>query len=99
MRLPTSFTTFLVSRRPSPAGDRLNHSAHAPIVIAAVLASLLGMAAARPALADSVRLSLEKNDSIIVIGNTFAERMSMFSYFETLVSALYSEHELRFRNL
>ena len=99
MRLPTLFTVFQVLRGPSPAGDRLDHSARAPIVVAAVLASLLGLAAAPPASADSVRLSLEKNDSIIVIGNTFAERMSMFSYFETLVSALYSEHELKFRNL
>ena len=81
------------------SNDRLNHSAQAPILVAAVLASLLGMVSARPASADSVRLALEKNDSIIVIGNTFAERMSMFSYFETLVSALYSDHELKFRNL
>ncbi len=66
---------------------------------ATVFASVLGLAAASPASADSVRLALEKSDSIIVIGNTFAERMSLFSHFETLVNALYPEHELRFRNL
>ena len=50
-------------------------------------------AAAKP------ELVLRKGDRIILIGNTFAERMQYFGHFETLLHARFPEHELVVHNL
>lgn len=44
-------------------------------------------------------LRLEKNDRIVVIGNTFAERLGMFGYFETLLAARFPDYALTCRNM
>ncbi len=44
-------------------------------------------------------LVVNPGDKIVVIGNTFAERMSMFGHYETRLHARYPEHKLVFRNL
>lgn len=44
-------------------------------------------------------LKLIKDDSIVFIGNTFAERMHLFGYFETLLHASFPDHQLRVRNM
>jgi glucose/arabinose dehydrogenase/lysophospholipase L1-like esterase len=61
----------------------------------AVLASFAAPcgAAAKP------ELVLRQGDRIILIGNTFAERMQYYGYFETLLHARFPEHELVVHNL
>ena len=43
--------------------------------------------------------TVNPGDKIVVIGNTFAERMSFFGHYETRLHARYPEHKLVFRNL
>ena len=42
-------------------------------------------------------LTLKKNDSIVIVGNTFAERMHLFGYFETFLHSRFPDHRLRVR--
>ena len=44
-------------------------------------------------------LTVNPGDKVVVIGNTFAERMSFFGHCETRLHARYPEHKLVFRNL
>ncbi|MFP6900768.1 MAG: SGNH/GDSL hydrolase family protein, partial [Opitutales bacterium] len=44
-------------------------------------------------------LEVRENDSIVIIGNTFADRMHLFGYFETFLHCRFPEHRLRVRNL
>ena len=45
------------------------------------------------------RLQLKKGESVVFIGNTFAERMHLFGYFETLLHSSYPDHQLKVRNM
>ncbi len=47
----------------------------------------------------SAKLDLRKQDHIVFIGNTFAERMGLFGDFETLLAARFPEHQFVFRNM
>lgn len=49
--------------------------------------------------AASDRLVLNRDDRVCLIGNTLAERMQHFGYFETLLHAQFPEHDLVVRNL
>ncbi len=40
-----------------------------------------------------------ENDSIVFLGNTFAERMQLFGYFETFLHSRFPDHHLRIRNM
>ena len=70
---------------------------------AAVFATLLTLAGwplngwARAA--DAPRLLPAKGDKIAIIGNTLADRMQHFGYFETLLQRRFPRHELVVRNL
>ena len=44
-------------------------------------------------------LRVEKRDSIVILGNTSAERMQLFGYFETFLHSRFSDHQLRVRNM
>ena len=44
-------------------------------------------------------LTLKKNDSVVIVGNTFAERMHLFGYFETFLHSRFPGHRLRVRYL
>ena len=44
-------------------------------------------------------LEVGEGDSIVFIGNTFAERMSLFGYFETALHSRFPDHQLRVRNM
>lgn len=44
-------------------------------------------------------LTVNPGDKIVLIGNTLAERMTMFGHYETRLHARYPEHKLVFRNL
>ena len=44
-------------------------------------------------------LEINKGDCIVLIGNTFAERMHLFGYFETFLHSKFPEHQLRIRNM
>lgn len=44
-------------------------------------------------------IPIEQGDRIVFIGNTFAERMQLFPDLEVLLTALYPEAQLTFRNL
>ena len=61
------------------------------LLLAAVLAVGDGWAA-RP-------LTVQKGDSIVIIGNTFAERMQLYGYFETFLHCRFPGHRLRVRNM
>ena len=52
---------------------------------------------ASSARAESVEIG--KNDRIVILGNTFAERMHHFGYFETFLHSRFPEHHLRVRYL
>lgn len=41
----------------------------------------------------------QKGETIVVLGNTFAERMMAFGYFESALHAQYPEHNLRVRSM
>ena len=60
----------------------------------------MALLAARPALAaEKPELALRKGDRIILIGNTFAERMQFYGHFETLLHARFPALELVVHNL
>jgi glucose/arabinose dehydrogenase/plastocyanin len=61
------------------------------LVLVAVLVAGSGLAA-RP-------LQIHKGESIVILGNTFAERMQLFGYFETFLHCRFSDHRLRVRNM
>ena len=44
-------------------------------------------------------LDVRKDDCIIFLGNTFAERMQLFGYFETFLHCRFPGHRLRIRNM
>jgi len=44
-------------------------------------------------------LKIKENDRIVILGNTFAERMHLFGYFETFLHSRFPEHRLRIRYL
>ncbi len=44
-------------------------------------------------------LVVNQGDKVVLIGNTFAERMSFFGHYETRLHARYPGHKLVFRNL
>ena len=44
-------------------------------------------------------LTLQQDSTVVVLGNTFAERMQLYGYFETAMHCRFSDHHLRFRNL
>ena len=39
-------------------------------------------------------LKIKENDRIVIVGNTFAERMHLFGYFETFLHSRFPEHRL-----
>ena len=53
----------------------------------------------RIASAQSPGLELRKGDTIVVVGNTFAERMQQSSHFETMLVTKFPDLQLRMRNL
>ncbi len=70
---------------------RIPFRKHLLLLLAAVLAGGDGWAA-RP-------LPVQKGDSIVIIGNTFAERMQLFGYFETFLHCRFPDHRLRVRHM
>ncbi|MDB4668719.1 SGNH/GDSL hydrolase family protein [bacterium] len=44
-------------------------------------------------------LKIKENDHIVIVGNTFAERMHLFGYFETFLHSRFPKHRLRIRYL
>jgi lysophospholipase L1-like esterase len=57
------------------------------------------LSAVAVATAQSVRLELRQGDRIVLLGNTFAERMQHFNHFETLLMTRFPKLQLRVRNL
>ena len=85
-------------RLPIPS-DLLKRLARPNALAALVLVCATGVVAAGPPPERAQRLRLEKGDHVVFIGNTFTERMALFAHFETLVTAVYPEHQMAFRNL
>ncbi|HEY2415458.1 MAG TPA: PVC-type heme-binding CxxCH protein [Pirellulaceae bacterium] len=69
-----------------------------PIALALSLVSLL-IATAISLAADEPKLTLNKGDHVVLIGNTLAERMQYFGNFETLLHSRFPELELVVRDL
>ena len=44
-------------------------------------------------------LDVQKNDCIVILGNTFAHRLHLFGYFETFLHSRFPDHHLRIRNM
>lgn len=55
--------------------------------------------AGEAAVAAAQRLSLEPGEKIVIIGNTLAERMQDYGYWETLLHSRFPQHHLVVRNL
>ena len=51
-----------------------------------------------PAWADQ-RFNPKKGDRIVILGNTFADRMRHYGYFETMLQQNYPDHQLTVRNM
>ena len=60
------------------------------------LGGLIGACSGAPG---SAALEIAEGDSIAFIGNTFAERLHRFGYFETLLHSKYPDHRLKIRNM
>lgn len=83
----------------SPYRSNFFTLAHIHVVVTALLAiGLVGACSWMRAPATGP-LELSKHDTIVFIGNTFAERMHLFGYFETLLHARFPDHRLRVRNM
>jgi lysophospholipase L1-like esterase len=78
-------------------GHRGHHALTPACRIAMCLA--LALAARAPADAQTARLELRQGDTIVLLGNTLAERMQHFNHFETLLMTRFPELHLRVRNL
>lgn len=65
-----------------------------------ILSVLVILALAVPlGVANAAEVEFQKGDVIAVIGNTLAERMHHYGYFETFLHARYPDHQLTIRNL
>ncbi|MEX0711781.1 MAG: PVC-type heme-binding CxxCH protein [Pirellulales bacterium] len=69
------------------------------LAVRAVWAVAVAAVATGLAFAGEAKLSLNPGDKIVIIGNTFAERMQQFGHFETLLQSRFPEHRLVVRNL
>ncbi|MGI9429487.1 MAG: SGNH/GDSL hydrolase family protein, partial [Bythopirellula sp.] len=47
----------------------------------------------------SETLTLEQDDSVVILGNTFAERLHLYGYLETAMHCRFPDHHLRVRNM
>ncbi len=63
------------------------------------LALIAGAIGANFAHAGDARVTFEDGDRVVFMGNTFAERLREYNYFETLLASAYPEKNLTFRNL
>ena len=72
-----------------------------PLNILLLKAGVLGLVLGALTLsaADAAPLVVKKSDSIVFVGNTFAERMHLFGYFETFLHGRFPDHQLKIRNL
>lgn len=68
-------------------------------ITAALAASVLMLGAGNASAAEATKLELRKGDRIIIIGNTFAERMQYFGNWETLLHSRFPDLELVVHNL
>src|SRR6187200_158967 len=71
----------------------------AALICLVIGARELSAAEALPTQASPARLALRKGDHVVIVGNTLAERMQYFGWFETLLHARFSDHNLVVRNL
>ena len=83
------YTSHRQSRRGALKGARM-------VTGHAVLAFAM---AAQCAAAQTVGFELRQGDTIVLLGNTLAERMQHFNHFETLLMTRFPELQLRVRNL
>lgn len=60
---------------------------------------LLGFSSVNAVAAAPAHLQLKPGDHVVLIGNTLAERMQHFGYFETLLQSRFPQHQLVVRNL
>ncbi|MHC5025491.1 MAG: PVC-type heme-binding CxxCH protein [Planctomycetota bacterium] len=78
--------------------DRRILRPHAVAMVAALVA--LGSALLRPVNAQApARFELESGDTVVVIGNTFAERMAMSGYLSSLIHAAHPDLDLAVRQI
>lgn len=79
---------------------RLGRSPRAVRLLAVATAALGCLVIPPPhAAADAPAVSLEEGDRIVLVGNTFAERMQHFGYLETFLTLHHARLGLTFRNM
>lgn len=66
--------------------------------LVAIAAALL-LATPAPRIGWGGPLQVNEGERIVIIGNTFAERMHLFGYFETFLYSKFPDHKLTIRNL
>ncbi len=71
------------------------------VMVCAITAAACLLPFAQPpsACADDDVLQMSAGDSVVIIGNTFADHLRLHGYFETILHARYPEQQLRVRNL
>ena len=69
------------------------------ILFLLAIVSVAGLGGACSGDSGSASLEIAQGDSIAFIGNTFAERLHVFGYFETLLHSKYPDHRLKIRNM
>ncbi len=76
-----------------------NRAATRKILFLLAILGLSGLNGACSGDSGSASLEIVQGDSIVFIGNTFAERMHLFGYFEALLHSKYPDHRLKIRNM
>jgi hypothetical protein len=64
-----------------------------------LVATITWAAGSFTAVAASAKWEPQKGETIVVLGNTFGERMEMFGYFESALHAQFPNHNLRMRSM
>lgn len=73
---------------------RIGQGNPSAVTLSAVLLTLIATAGSA-----SDRWKIEQDDSIVILGNTFAERLHLFGHFETFLHARFPDHRLKVRNM
>jgi lysophospholipase L1-like esterase len=78
---------------------RKNRLFSTPHGVGLVLAALVSVIMPQQQASAEDRLQLQSGQNVVIVGNTFAERMALYGYFETALYCAYPKHNLTVRNL
>jgi hypothetical protein len=91
--------SFMIAIYPLSGCNILPRNMRLPLRSCLLLAAVAALLADGRAGAQQPGLELKRGDTIVFLGNTFAERMQHFNHFETLLMTRFPDLQLRVRNL